>query len=119
VKYQANSYGARDIERSLDAKGRKRVIFLGDSMVEGHGVQLEKRLTNVLEGELNIEHLNFGTGGNFGTTQYYLLYKTLGSKFEHHAVIIGILPTNDFLDDDYNYGQKAHRNRYRPYFIGR
>src|SRR5262245_62400166 len=82
MTYRSNSYGARDVERTLTSD-RPRVLVLGDSMTEGLGVALEQRFTNLLERETGIEHLNFATSGDFGTTQYYLLYKTLASKFSH------------------------------------
>lgn len=119
VSYQANSWGARDRERLLDSVGRKRVIVLGDSFTEGYGVETGKRFSDLLETATGLEHLNFGTAGSFGPTQYYLLYKTMAKKFSHDAVMVCILPFNDFLDDDYDYGKVAHSSRYRPFFTGR
>lgn len=116
VTYRSNSHGARDAERTL-ASPHPRTIVLGDSFIEGWGVEEAQRLTNILERETGIEHLNFGTSVNFGTTQYMLLYETLASKFSHAAVIVGILPANDFWDNDYEYGKQAHPYRYRPYLV--
>jgi len=115
--YRSNSYGARDVERALQSP-RPRVLVLGDSMIEGFGVPDEHRLSNLLERDTGIEHLNFGVTGGFGTTQYYLLYKTLASRFSHAAVIIGLLPDNDFWDNDYEYGKQVYPDRYRPYLVG-
>ncbi len=117
VEYEANSYGARDVERSKFSQN-PRVIVLGDSFVEGYGVSNQTRFTDLLEKESGIEHLNFGTSGGFGPTQYYLLYKTLAKNFSHEMVMIGILPFNDFFDDDLEFGKKAYSGRYRPYFVG-
>ena len=120
ASYHANSFGARDRERVLDAgPGKKRVVVLGDSFAEGYGVETGKRFSDVLETVTGLEHLNFGTAGSFGPTQYYLLYKTMAKKFSHDAVMVCILPFNDFLDDDYEYGKVAHSSRYRPFFTGR
>ncbi len=118
VTYTTNSYGARDKERELQSQ-QKRVVVIGDSMIEGVGVNDQKRMTNILEAETGTEHLNFGTSGHFGPVQYYLLYKHLASKFSHDAVIIGLLPDNDFQDGDYDYWMKYRPNRYRPYFVGK
>lgn len=115
VTYNTNSYGAVDIER--DYKGKNRTIVIGDSIVEGYGLEQEERFSNILEGKLNIPHLNFGTSGHFGTTQYNLLYSNLASKFEHSKVIVFITVANDFEDDSYSFGKKIHKNRYRPYFV--
>ena len=77
------------------------------------------RLSDRLERATGLEHLNFGVSGSFGTTQSYLLYEHLARTFEHDAVIFAILPDNDFLDDDYEYGLKMHKGRYRPFFVGK
>ncbi len=117
VTYQSNRFGARDRERSLTSN-KGRTILLGDSMTEGFGVVSEARTGDLLEKRLDREFLNFGTSGNFGTTQHYLLYKTLAKQFQHDQVVIGLIPSNDFLDNDYEYGKAAHASRYRPYFHG-
>ena len=59
VEYDTNSYGARDVERSVHSSA-PRVIALGDSMIEGMGQPADKRLTNILEKETGREYLNFG-----------------------------------------------------------
>ena len=115
VIYKTNSYGAVDINR--DIKGKNRTIVIGDSNVEGFGLDQEKRFSNILEKKLKIPHLNFGTSGHFGTTQYKLLYEKLASKFEHSKVLLFITVLNDFEDDSYSFGKKVHSDRYRPYLI--
>jgi hypothetical protein len=72
----------------------------------------------VLEYKTGIEHLNFGTSGHFGPTQYLVLYRTLAKGFAHRLVVVGILPDNDFEDDDFEFGRTAHGDRYRPYLVG-
>ena len=115
VQYTTNSYGARDIERSLHST-QPRTVVLGDSFVEGLGVADQYRLTNILEKETGREYLNFGTGGDFGPLQYALLYKTLAAKFDHNLVLVGVLPDNDFRDMDLAWGKTHHQGRYRPYY---
>ena len=114
VVYETNSKGFRDAEREVKGKNR-RVITLGDSFTEGVGVNVSARLTNLLESDTKIPHLNFGLAGNFGPTQYWMLYKTHAMNYSHDAVLVGILPSNDFIDDDYEIGLKAGGNRYRPF----
>jgi len=114
VVYHSNSKGFRDVEREVNASS-KRVVTLGDSFVEGIGVNVEDRLTNLLEKDLNIPHLNFGLAGNFGPTQYLVMYNTLAKKYTHDAVLVSILPANDFIDDDYEIGLRFGTNRYRPF----
>lgn len=118
LTYRANAHGMRDRERLPSAQGKPRVVMLGDSFMEGWGVAAEDRMSDRLERATGLEHLNFGTSGSFGPTQELLLYKTLASTFEHDAVILALLPDNDFLDDDYEYGLKMHAGRIRPYFTG-
>lgn len=117
VVYETNSKGFRDAEREVSSKTH-RVIALGDSFTEGVGVAVEYRLTNLLESDTKTPHLNFGLAGNFGPTQYWMLYKTHAINYSHDAVLIGILPSNDFIDDDYEIGRKVGGNRYRPFLKG-
>lgn len=117
VVYTSNAMGLRDIDRELETTN-KRVVALGDSFTEGVGVQMDDRLTNLLEKETQIPHLNFGLAGNFGPTQYMMMYKTLALKFSHEAVLVGILPSNDFIDDDYDIGLKVGGDRYQPFLKG-
>ena len=115
AQYTTNSYGARDVERTLHS-AQPRTIVLGDSFVEGLGVVDQDRLTNILEKRTGREYLNFGTGGDFGPLQYSLLYKTLASPFDHDIVLVGVLPDNDFRDMSLDWGKVHHAGRYRPYY---
>ncbi len=118
LTYQANAYGMRDKARDPKSKGKKRIAIVGDSFVEGWGVASTNRMSDRLEQMTGLEHLNFGTSGSFGPTQYLMLYSHLVKTFDHDALIIAILPDNDFLDDDYDYGRIMHADRIRPYFTG-
>ncbi len=117
LEYRSNSWGMRDRKRELKSAG-SRVVVLGDSFVEGFGIEREKRFTDMLEQRTGYEHLNFGTSGHFGPTQYSLLYQHLASRFEHDRVIVAILPNNDFKDDDFERGKRKYSSHYRPYFVG-
>ena len=115
VEYFTNSYGARDVERSLHAPV-PRTVVLGDSMIEGFALPAEERLTNIMERDTGIEQLNFGTGGDFGPLQYFLLYKTMAAAFDHDLVLVGVLPDNDFHDMSLAWGKEHEPDRYRPYY---
>jgi lysophospholipase L1-like esterase len=117
VEYRSNSWGARDRERELES-GNSRVVVLGDSFVEGYGVERDQRLSDILEKRTGMEHLNFGTSGHFGPTQYGLLYEHLATRFDHDRVIVAILPNNDFKDDSYEQGKRKYSSHYRPYYVG-
>jgi lysophospholipase L1-like esterase len=112
VTYHANSYGARDIERSRRSPAPRRHVVVGDSYVEGYGVADSARFTNLLEASTGEEFLNFGTAGGFGTVQELVLYRTLGASFEHSDVLLFVLPANDFADND---PAQYPPERYRPY----
>jgi hypothetical protein len=112
VVYESNSYGARDRERTRQSS-EPRVVVLGDSFVEGVGVEAEDRLSDRLEQATGVEHLNFGTAGNFSSVQEWLLYEHLASGFDHDRVLLFTLPNNDFLENDPERWWQPER--YRPY----
>lgn len=95
VPYQANAFGMRGRETTERHAG-PRVAVLGDSFAEGWGVADGRRMSDLLERDGRIEHLNFGTSGDFDPVQYWQLYRTLGQRFDHDAVLVMILPNNDF-----------------------
>jgi len=110
--YETNSVGAMDPERSLESDAAKRVVVLGDSMIEGHGIARANRLSDLLESRTGIEHLNFAPSGSFGTIQEWLYYQEYAGKYDHSYIFVFILPANDFDDNDINeWSQKI----YRPY----
>lgn len=114
--YQAlhttNSDGARDRERRHGSSAARRVVVLGDSFVEGFGFEQHGRFTELLEQRTGIEHLNFGTSGNFGTIQEWLLYKSKVQQYDHSDVFLFIFPDNDFRDND---SDEFPRSHYRPF----
>jgi lysophospholipase L1-like esterase len=112
VTYQSNAYGARDRERERRSAGAHRHVVLGDSMVEGFGVEQDQRFTDRLEAATGEEFLNFGTAGSFGTVQELMLYRSLASSFDHSDVLLFVLPANDFADNDPTFWPAT---RYRPY----
>jgi hypothetical protein len=115
--YFSNSNGFRDFERNEKSK-QKRVVVLGDSFMEGYGVDTTNRASNLLEKKTKTPHLNFGLAGNFSPTQYWILYQKMASSFDHDAVIVGFLPSNDFIDDDLEILQNQGSNRYKPFLKG-
>lgn len=115
ITYSINSYGARDAERLKKSPSTNRVVVLGDSFMEGFGVNAENRVSNILEKKLSREFLNFACS-DFGLTQEYLIYKNLASTFAHSTVLIGFLPFNDFKNDDSASSGLETYKRYRPYF---
>ncbi|MGH0037180.1 MAG: hypothetical protein ACQGVK_19320 [Myxococcota bacterium] len=118
VTYRTNSVGARDRERPRRADG-PRVAVLGDSFLEGWGVEVEDRVSDRLERETGIPHLNFAMA-HFGPYQQLLAYREIASRFDHDAVIASVLPINDFLDSELELAETlpGYEFRYRPYLVG-
>ncbi len=115
VKYRSNNVGARDDIDYTAAMPSGNVAVLGDSMVEGLGVPLEATFAHGLKAAYGKQGLNFGSAGNFGPLQEYILYRDLVKKIPHDEVVLFFLPGNDFKDNDYR-GAGTFNNRYRPYF---
>lgn len=111
VLFQSNSAGARDPERALESDAPRRVVVLGDSYVEGLGVNLGERFTDLLEATTAIEHVNFGSSG-FGTIQEWLYYENYATRYDHTDVFLFVFPGNDFRDNDPG---ESGRNEYRPF----
>ncbi len=112
-----NSVGARDREREKISIDSNRFVVLGDSFMEGFGIPVEKRISNIFEKETGREMLNFACP-DMGSTQEYLVYKDLASKFSHYSVMMGILPANDFLNDNVKFDSTQRPLRYKPYWKG-
>lgn len=116
--YSSNEVGARDDSFEADGNGRQRIIGLGDSFAEGQGVSKADRFDSVIEAA-GYDYLNFGSGGNVGPVQYYLLYKHFADKYDHDAVVLLFLPDNDYYDNDpavWKRRKHSYSVRYRPYW---
>jgi len=112
VTYAMNGLGFRDKVRTSKTDC-SRVLVLGDSMLFGMGLSIEDRLSDRLEKLTGIEHLNFAISGT-GTTQHWLVYKSVRDQFKHEAVLVGFLPCK-MLEDDPNVGPRLYPGAYRPY----
>lgn len=124
VNLKSNGVGARDEDFSKIEKS-KNFVLLGDSFAEGYGVNYEDTAQFGIERITGHPVLNFGTAGNVGPLQYWLIYEKLAKNYPHQGVIIFLLPANDFTDNDYAYWVNTKGNllpnsdheRYRPYYI--
>jgi hypothetical protein len=117
VTYKSNDVGARDSINYLTLLDNNNVAIIGDSFVEGWGVNNKDTFSYKLKVFYGKQGLNFGVSGNFGPVQEYLLYKLLIAKIPHNEVIYFFLPSNDFDDNDVN-NSYNFVDRYRPYFSG-
>jgi len=92
-----NSHGirARGEHRPAPPPGKRRAIALGDSFTFGHGIGNDESWPAQLDTLLpDWEVLNLGMMG-YGLDQAYLLYLREGVKYEHDAVLLGLI-TDDF-----------------------
>ncbi len=97
-----NEMGLREDDLPLEPPaGQKRVVVVGDSFVEGVGVQAEDRFTEVLEAMLStpqapVEMVNAGLKGT-GPLHHGRIFSKLGLKYQPQALLICIY-AND-IDD--------------------
>ncbi|BAP55039.1 hypothetical protein THII_0742 [Thioploca ingrica] len=100
VPIKTNPLGFRDIAREFSKpNGVKRVVLLGDSLIEAVQVPLEKTAGYLLEQKLKVslqntlnqsekwEVLNFGIS-NYGVGQYLLTYEEYAKKYSPDYVAI-------------------------------
>ncbi|HET8885511.1 MAG TPA: hypothetical protein VFM70_04070 [Salinimicrobium sp.] len=111
----SNSIGARDDEWK-EGEYEKSAIVLGDSYIEGYGVNEEYRATEVFEKKSGIKMKNMAISGHFGPTQYRLLYKRFKDEITHDYVFVGLNLPNELKDEDYE--KWKNKSRYRPYLTG-
>lgn len=99
---RTNNHGQRDQERSIEKpKGTKRILVLGDSVVEGHGLPEESTITAYWENALaesNTEILNFGVSAYCTLAEIELL-EVKGLRFDPDIVVL-VFVENDF--DNFN-----------------
>src|SRR3989338_2613375 len=96
VTNKHNSFGLRSPETTLEkSKDTFRILFLGDSFVQGYGVNEEKSFPRLVEIKLNdqykgqpkIEVINSGVP-NYSPLIEYLYLKNDGLKFNPDLVIL-------------------------------
>ncbi len=101
-----NSFGLRNPETTLEKPANTfRILYLGDSFVQGYGVAEEKSFVRTLEKKLNekysgspkIEVINAGVP-NYSPLIEYLYLKNEGVKFSPDLVILEFDMT-DFSND--------------------
>jgi tetratricopeptide (TPR) repeat protein len=116
---RTNAHGQRDIERSREKPaGTRRILLLGDSVVEGHGIrEIDDTMSRQLEmlyDDGQTEVLNFGVSGYCTLAEAELL-EVKGLDFEPDTVLV-VFVDNDF--DDFNIeGFQLGRARQRPILV--
>ena len=94
-----NRDGFRDRDFTADKKGKKRILFLGDSFVEGVNVDAGASMPKVLERRLGkgVEVFNMGVVG-YGPDQALKVFQKFAPRLKPDMVIQGIFPGNDYGD---------------------
>jgi len=95
-----NSRGLRDHEYNYWRNSKRRVVVLGDSYANGHGVELEETFSKVLEdmiGKDNIEIINAGHKG-YGPQEEIMYYRHEISNYQPDIVLMAIFMGNDIHD---------------------
>ena len=91
VMVNINSDGLRDKEYPIRRDNKYRIIFLGDSLTFGWGVNKEDTFEEILEKNLNslypTEIINLGIG-NYNTVQEVNLFKEKGIKYKPDKVVL-------------------------------
>ena len=99
---RTNSHGQRDRERTLQKPdGVRRVLLLGDSVVEGYGLRESETISRQLEdlyGDGSTEVLNFGVSAYCTRAEVELL-EVKGVRFDPDVVVL-VFVENDF--DNFN-----------------
>ena len=78
VIYKSNNIGARDTVDYDNSFSNESIIALGDSFIEGYGLNQTDTLPYILEKTLNRKVFNLGSSYDVGPLQYYLIYKNIG-----------------------------------------
>ena len=91
VNVSINSDGLRDRDYPIERGDAYRIIFLGDSLTFGWGVEQEYTFQYLLEEEIGktapTEIINFGTG-NYNTEQEVSMFFEKGVKYDPDKVVL-------------------------------
>jgi hypothetical protein len=112
VAYSTNSMGMRDREYDLGEKDVFRILLLGDSFSEGHGVAADESLPKQIEyflrrkvaeenSQIKIEVINACVGG-YSPYHYWKSYERWKSIFQPKIILVGFYIGNDFFCEDEN-----------------
>ncbi len=104
-----NELGSRG--RLPDPEDNATVVFLGDSFIEGFGLEEDSIAAGRFSQCLGLPVLNLGCS-SLGTTQMSLLYEHFSKQFRHHAVMTFLFLENDFEDND---RLRFETDRFKPF----
>lgn len=102
--FSTNSYGIRNVEFDPSISHPRRVLFLGDSLTEGVGVDLESTFVKQFETQIKTltgkdwQALNLALAGGSTFDEVYA-YEVKGAPLSHKYVVLGFYVGNDFSDN--------------------
>lgn len=101
INLSFNSQGFRDKEFSFENGAERRILFLGDSFIEGVGVSVDKRASSLID-----EKLRENVDGNFRVVNagqlatnpisYFENFTQFGVALKPELVVVGVFMGNDF-----------------------
>ena len=97
---ELKSKGYRNPENSPD---KKKVLFLGDSMVFGHGVNFEKTFAHLVSENIKDHELINSAVKGYGLDQSYMLFDKLLKEENVSKIYVGI-----HLNDVYDCKSSVH-----------
>jgi lysophospholipase L1-like esterase len=102
VRYEINSLAFRGAEIPAKKKNIKRLLIIGDSIVEGHGNEFNQTFSYLLNkkaNKVNWEIINVGVQG--ASPIYYLANLERYLALEPDAILLMIYENDIFSDDRY------------------
>jgi|GEM_PF-6478505 len=95
IPYTTNAMGFRD-----DSYKPHGILVVGNSYVEGFGVKVENRFTEILEKQLDVSFNNAGSGGVWSAVQSYVIAEDFIKKHSELKKILVILTPGEILNID-------------------
>tara|TARA_Y100000768_G_scaffold98216_1_gene71640 strand:- start:2572 stop:3627 length:1056 start_codon:yes stop_codon:yes gene_type:complete len=100
-----NNFGFHDKNREKTNDDKKRIVFIGDSFVEGAQVSVDSLFSTRIEKYFNssndssFEIINCGVGGVGTAWQYVLWDEYIRDNLSYDHIILFFLPDNDLRDN--------------------
>src|SRR5438477_17552 len=97
ARYQTNEYGMKS---PPVRPGTKRIALIGDSFIEGFGLDNDQTAAHQLEAMLGPDRqvLNFGVSGFFSTIDEVALFDNFAKFFDPDVTVLFFLNYNDLED---------------------
>lgn len=98
VNYTTNEWGMKSNE--IDTT-KFKIALIGDSYIEGYGEANNSTMPFFLDSLAgpDIEVMNFGTSGGFGTVHQHAIYENFVQYFDPDVVLLFFLSYNDLYDN--------------------